>query len=57
MTDKEDKKADENIEKEQEEKVTPWEVKGKVKYDKLVEEFGTQLITDELIPYSIFLCP
>ena len=29
--------------------VNPWEVSGKVKYDKLVEEFGTQLINDELI--------
>ena len=45
MTDKKDEKIDENKETEKEEKVTPWEVKGKVKYDKLVEEYGTQLIT------------
>ena len=49
MTDKKDEKVDKNKENEEENKVTPWEVKGKVKYDKLVEEFGTQLITDELI--------
>ena len=48
MTDKKDEKVDVNKENEEENKVTPWEVKGKVKYDKLVEEFGTQLITDEL---------
>ncbi len=29
-------------------KVTPWEVKGKVDYDKLIETFGTQKITKEL---------
>ena len=49
MSDKKDEKVDEKKEKENEDIVTPWEVKGKVKYDKLVEEFGTQLITDELI--------
>jgi len=31
------------------EKVTPWEVKGNIKYEKLIEEFGTQIITEELI--------
>src|SRR3989304_7730025 len=29
--------------------VTPWEVKGEVDYDKLIREFGTTPITDELI--------
>jgi len=29
--------------------VTPWEVKGEVDYDKLVKEFGTNLISDNLI--------
>ncbi len=28
--------------------VTPWEVKGNVDYDKLIEDFGTQKIDDEL---------
>ncbi|MCY0850673.1 tryptophan--tRNA ligase [Sulfuracidifex metallicus] len=28
--------------------VNPWEVKGKVDYDKLIAQFGTQPITDEL---------
>ncbi|MCY0883987.1 MAG: tryptophan--tRNA ligase, partial [Acidianus infernus] len=28
--------------------VTPWEVKGKVDYDKLIVQFGTQKITPEL---------
>jgi tryptophanyl-tRNA synthetase len=28
--------------------VTPWEVKGKVDYDKLIERFGTQRITENL---------
>jgi len=28
--------------------VTPWEVKGKVDYDKLIVQFGTQKITEEL---------
>ena len=30
-------------------KVTPWTVEGEIDYDKLVQEFGTQLITDELL--------
>ncbi|MCX8191281.1 MAG: tryptophan--tRNA ligase [Nitrososphaerales archaeon] len=29
--------------------VTPWEVKGKVDYERLVKEFGTELITDDLL--------
>jgi tryptophanyl-tRNA synthetase len=29
--------------------VTPWEVKGEIDYDKLIREFGTTSITDELI--------
>jgi tryptophanyl-tRNA synthetase len=29
--------------------VTPWEVSGEVDYDKLIEEFGTQKLTDDLI--------
>jgi len=28
--------------------VTPWEVKGKVDYDKLIEQFGTQKLTDDI---------
>lgn len=30
-------------------KVTPWTVEGKIDYDKLVQEFGTQMIDDELL--------
>jgi len=30
-------------------KVTPWEVEGTVNYDRLVREFGTELISDELM--------
>ncbi|MEM4582204.1 MAG: tryptophan--tRNA ligase, partial [Candidatus Korarchaeum sp.] len=30
-------------------KVTPWEVEGVVDYDKLIVEFGTKPLTDELI--------
>ncbi|MFP3985806.1 MAG: tryptophan--tRNA ligase [Candidatus Bathyarchaeia archaeon] len=29
--------------------VTPWEVRGKVDYDKLVRQFGTQPLTDKLL--------
>lgn len=29
--------------------VTPWEVRGKVDYDKLIKQFGIQPLTDELI--------
>jgi tryptophanyl-tRNA synthetase len=29
--------------------VTPWEVKGKVDYERLIREFGTQPITEELL--------
>jgi len=29
--------------------VTPWEVRGKVDYERLIREFGTQHITDELL--------
>jgi tryptophanyl-tRNA synthetase len=29
--------------------VTPWEVRGKVDYERLVREFGTQPLTDELL--------
>jgi tryptophanyl-tRNA synthetase len=29
--------------------VTPWEVKGEVDYEKLIREFGTTGITDDLI--------
>jgi len=28
--------------------VTPWEVRGKIDYDRLIKEFGTQRITPEL---------
>jgi tryptophanyl-tRNA synthetase len=30
-------------------KVTPWEVRGKVNYEKLIKQFGTKPITDELL--------
>lgn len=33
---------------EKEFKVTPWEVSGKVDYEKLVKEFGTSLISDKI---------
>ena len=55
MSDKEGnlkkKKKDKGKEKEKEKEdiVNPWQVRGNVKYDKLVQEFGTQLIDDELI--------
>ena len=29
--------------------VTPWEVRGKIDYERLIREFGTQPITDELL--------
>jgi tryptophanyl-tRNA synthetase len=29
--------------------VTPWEVRGKVDYERLIQEFGTQPLTDELL--------
>ncbi len=29
--------------------VTPWEVKGKIDYDKLIKQFGTKPITDDLL--------
>ncbi|MFW9888555.1 MAG: tryptophan--tRNA ligase, partial [Candidatus Thorarchaeota archaeon] len=28
--------------------VTPWEVRGKIDYDRLIKEFGTERITPEL---------
>jgi hypothetical protein len=40
-------KTEEELKNEKNEKVTPWEVKGNIKYEKLVEEFGTQIITEE----------
>ena len=30
-------------------RVTPWEVKGEVDYERLMREFGTEPITEELI--------
>ena len=30
-------------------KVTPWDVEGLVDYNKLIEEFGTSPLTDELL--------
>ena len=30
-------------------KVTPWEVEGEIDYDKLIEKFGTSLITSEIL--------
>ena len=35
--------------KEEEMVVTPWEVTGEVDYDKLIQQFGTQPITDDLL--------
>ena len=29
--------------------VTPWEIKGKVDYDKLIDEFGTSKISKEIL--------
>lgn len=29
--------------------VTPWEVKGIVDYDRLIKEFGTEKITEEIL--------
>ena len=29
--------------------VTPWEVSGRIDYDKLTREFGTELLTTELL--------
>ncbi|NWG10211.1 tryptophan--tRNA ligase [Candidatus Bathyarchaeota archaeon] len=38
------------VDKEKDEMVvTPWEVKGKVDYERLIKEFGTQPITEELL--------
>lgn len=34
---------------EEEMVVTPWEVSGKIDYDKLIRQFGTQPLTDELL--------
>ncbi|MEM2210906.1 MAG: tryptophan--tRNA ligase [Nitrososphaerales archaeon] len=34
---------------EQEFVVTPWEVRGEIDYNKLIKEFGTELITNELL--------
>lgn len=31
--------------------VTPWEVRGEVDYDKLIEKFGTQKVTDDLLKH------
>lgn len=30
-------------------KITPWEVKGNIDYDKIIKEFGTQYLSDSLI--------
>lgn len=35
--------------RENEFEVTPWEVSGKVDYEKLIEKFGTQPLTDEVV--------
>jgi tryptophanyl-tRNA synthetase len=29
--------------------VTPWEARGKIDYDKLIQEFGVERLTPELI--------
>jgi len=36
-------------EKKNEMVVTPWEVKGKIDYERLIREFGTQPVTEELL--------
>ena len=38
-----------NAEENNEMVVTPWEVKGKVDYERLIREFGTQPITPQLL--------
>jgi tryptophanyl-tRNA synthetase len=38
-----------NIHSKKDFKVTPWEVEGEVDYNKLIEKFGTQAITKEII--------
>jgi len=40
--------ADAFMPNEEEMIVTPWEVRGKIDYEKLIREFGTQPLTDEL---------
>ena len=47
MSDQKDDK--EKPDEKKENIVNPWVVEGIVKYDKLLEEFGTQLITEDLI--------
>lgn len=37
------------VEEEEEMVVTPWEVSGKIDYDKLIQQFGTQPITEGLL--------
>ena len=46
---KEENKENEEKDEKEEDIVNPWVVQGKIKYDKLVEEFGTEVITEELI--------
>jgi tryptophanyl-tRNA synthetase len=36
------------MQKKEETKVTPWEVKGDINYDKLVKEFGTEIISGDI---------
>ena len=40
--------------KDEEMIVTPWKVTGKIDYDRLIQEFGTQPLTDELIGRMIY---
>jgi tryptophanyl-tRNA synthetase len=42
-------KAVKRLANEEEMIVTPWEVRGKIDYEKLIREFGTQPITEELM--------
>ena len=49
MSQEQEKQKEQKKENEKDAVVNPWEVSGTVKYDRLVEEFGTQLITDDLI--------
>lgn len=44
-----DEFASSRVVNDQEFVVTPWQVKGNVDYDKLVKQFGTSRITDELL--------
>ena len=45
-------------EREEEEMiVTPWEVRGEIDYDKLIEQFGVQPMTNKISIISFILIP